>query len=65
MTRYPKILAGISVFCGIRVPVEALCDFLEKNYMLDDFGEYFPTVMRESARLISERSEQAPFLPAA
>ncbi len=65
ITRDPEILGGIPVFRGTRVPVKVLFDYLENNYTLDEFVECFPTVTRESARMILERSEQALFSPAA
>jgi uncharacterized protein (DUF433 family) len=45
------------------VPVKALFDYLENNYTLDEFVECFPTVTREAARLVLERSEQALVSP--
>jgi uncharacterized protein (DUF433 family) len=41
----PGILGGTPVFCGTRVPFQALLDYLEGGQTLDDF----PTVTRESA----------------
>jgi uncharacterized protein (DUF433 family) len=55
----PEILGGVPVFAGTRVPVRTLFEYLEDNYTLDQFLEYFPTVPRELAlRLLSE-SEKA------
>lgn len=59
----PNILGGTPVFRGTRVPVKALFDYLENNYTLDEFVECFPTVTREAARLVLERSEQALVSP--
>jgi uncharacterized protein (DUF433 family) len=55
----PEILGGTPVFKGTRVPVKSLFDYLEDNYTLDEFLECFPTVTREMARQILERSESA------
>jgi len=47
------------VFRGTRVPVKTLFECLENNYSLDEFLECFPSVTREMARRILERSESA------
>jgi uncharacterized protein (DUF433 family) len=61
----PDILGGTPVFKGTRVPVKTLFEYLEDNYSLDEFLECFPTVTREMARKILERSESALLSPAA
>ena len=61
----PEILGGTPVFKGTRVPVKALFDYLENNYSLEQFLECFPSVTREMARRILERSESALLAPAA
>lgn len=53
----PDILGGTPVFKGTRVPVKTLFDYLEGNYTLDEFLECFPSVTREMARQLLERSE--------
>jgi uncharacterized protein (DUF433 family) len=55
----PDILGGTPVFKRTRVPVKALFDYLEDNYTLEEFLECFPTVTREAACLVLERSESA------
>jgi uncharacterized protein (DUF433 family) len=55
----PEILGGTPVFRGTRVPVKTLFEYLENNYSLEEFLECFPTVTRDMARLILERSESA------
>jgi uncharacterized protein (DUF433 family) len=55
----PEILGGTPVFKGTRVPVKALFDYLERSYTLDEFLSCFPTVTREMACLVLERSETA------
>jgi len=59
----PDILGGTPVFKGTRVPVKTLFDYLENNYLLEEFLEYFPSVTKEMARHILERSETALLTP--
>jgi uncharacterized protein (DUF433 family) len=60
----PEILGGTPVFKGTRVPVKTLFDYLEGNYTLEEFLECFPSVTREMACRVLERSESALLLPA-
>ena len=60
----PQILGGTPVFKGTRVPVKTLFEYLENNYSLDEFLECFPSVTREMACRILERSEAALLAPA-
>jgi uncharacterized protein (DUF433 family) len=60
----PDILGGTPVFKGTRVPVKTLFEYLEDNYSLDEFLECFPSVTRELACRILERSELALLEPA-
>ncbi|MCI0748109.1 MAG: DUF433 domain-containing protein [Verrucomicrobia subdivision 3 bacterium] len=60
----PDILGGTPVFKGTRVPVKTLFEYLENNYSLEEFLECFPSVTREMARHILERSETALLKPA-
>ncbi len=55
----PDILGGMPVFKGTRVPVKTLFDYLEANYTLEEFLECFPSVTRDMARQLLERSESA------
>ena len=55
----PDILGGTPVFKGTRVPVNTLFEYLENNYTLDEFLVCFPSVTREMAWLLLERSESA------
>ena len=55
----PEILGGKPVFKGTRVPVKALFDYLERGYRLDEFLECFPSVSKERAVKVLERSEAA------
>ena len=63
--RSPERVSGAWLFKGTRVPVKALFEYLEDNYTLDEFLECFPSVTREAACQILERSEQALLSPAA
>lgn len=53
----PDILGGTPVFKGTRVPVKTIFDYLEANYTLEEFLECFPSVTREMACRLLERSE--------
>jgi uncharacterized protein (DUF433 family) len=55
----PDILGGTPVFKGTRVPVKTLFDYLASNYTLEEFIECFPSVTRETACRMLERSESA------
>ena len=60
----PDILGGTPVFKGTRVPVKTLFEYLENDYSLEEFLECFPSVTREMARRVLERSESALLAPA-
>jgi uncharacterized protein (DUF433 family) len=53
------------MFKGTRVPVKTLFEYLERDYSLEEFLECFPSVTRELALQVLERSEQALLSPAA
>ena len=61
----PEILGGTPVFKGTRVPIKTLLEYLEDNYALNEFLECFPSVTREMAQRVLERSESALFAAAA
>ena len=61
----PDILGGTPVFKGTRVPVNTLIGYLERGYALDEFLECFPSVTREMACRLLERSESALLATAA
>jgi len=65
ITTDPGILGGTPVFKGTRVPVKTLFEYLENNYSLEEFLECFPSVSRDLAREVLERSEHALLSPAA
>ncbi len=60
----PDILGGTPVFKGTRVPVKTLFDYLEANYTLEEFLECFPSVTRDMACRLLERSEATLLAPA-
>jgi uncharacterized protein (DUF433 family) len=61
----PEILGGTPVFKGTRVSVKTLFEYIEDDYTLEEFLECFPSVTREMACRLLERSESALLSPAA
>lgn len=59
ITLDPDILGGTPVFKGTRVPVKTLFDYLERGYKLEEFLECFPSVTKNMACNVLERSEAA------
>lgn len=57
----PEILGGTPVFCGTRVPVKNLTDYLEAGDTLDEFLEDFPSVSRTQAIAFLEQAKEALF----
>lgn len=57
ITADPDVLGGTPVFKGTRVPVKTLFEYLEGNYTLDEFLECFPSVTRQMACQLLDRSE--------
>jgi uncharacterized protein (DUF433 family) len=53
----PKILGGIPVFAGTRVPVQNLFDYLGAGNSLDQFLSSFPDVTRDQALAVLEASK--------
>jgi uncharacterized protein (DUF433 family) len=64
ITTDPAVLGGTPVFTGTRVPVKTLFEYLENNYSLEEFLECFPSVTRDMARRVLERSETVLLAPA-
>jgi uncharacterized protein (DUF433 family) len=54
-----KILGGIPVFVGTRVPVKTLFDYLEAGDSLDVFLSSFPDVTRDQAFKVLEASKSS------
>ena len=44
--RSPDIMGGTPVFCGTRVPVQTLLDYLAAGDSIDEFLAGFPSVTR-------------------
>ncbi|HWE74530.1 MAG TPA: DUF433 domain-containing protein [Stellaceae bacterium] len=44
--RDPDVMGGAPVFCGTRVPIQTLLDYLEAGETIDEFLAGFPTVTR-------------------
>ena len=63
MSAKDLITADPEILGGTRVPIKALFDYLEDNYSLDEFLECFPSVTREMACRVLERSESALLEP--
>ena len=49
VSRNPKVMNGVLVFAGTRVPVESLTQHLTAGDSLKKFLDDFPTVSREQA----------------
>lgn len=47
VSRSPEVMGGAPVFCGTRVPVQTLLDYLEAGDSIDEFLAGFPSVTRE------------------
>lgn len=45
----PEIMGGTLVFRGTRVPAQAVLEYLDGGYSLDQFLDYFPSVDRDDA----------------
>ena len=45
--RSPDVMGGTPVFCGTRVPIQTLLDYLEAGDSIDEFLAGFPSVTRE------------------
>jgi uncharacterized protein (DUF433 family) len=57
ITVNPEIMGGEPVFKGTRVPVSTLFEYLQKNYSLEEFLEYFPSVKEEVAKKVIAEAE--------
>ena len=57
----PRILGGTFYFAGTRVPAEALCDHLRRDYTVDYFLAQFSTVTREQVdAILANAQHQLP-----
>ncbi len=57
--RDPEVMSGPPVFCGTRVPVQTLLDYLEAGESIDQFLEGFPTVTREQVITFLEQARDS------
>jgi uncharacterized protein (DUF433 family) len=55
--RDPEVMGGTPVFCGTRVPVQTLLDYLEAGDSIDEFLEGFPPVTREQVIAFLEQAK--------
>ncbi len=55
VSRNPDVMGGTPVFCGTRVPVQTLLDYLEAGDTIAEFLEGFPAVTREQVVAFLER----------
>jgi uncharacterized protein (DUF433 family) len=47
VSRSPDVMGGTAVFCGTRVPVQTLLDYLAAGDSIDEFLAGFPSVTRQ------------------
>jgi uncharacterized protein (DUF433 family) len=57
ITRSKHVMGGTAVFCGTRVPVQTLLDYLEAGETIDDFLEGFPSVTRSQVIAFLEEAK--------
>jgi uncharacterized protein (DUF433 family) len=57
VSRSPDVMSGTPVFCGTRVPVQTLLDYLEAGESIDEFLEGFPSVTREQVIAFLEQAK--------
>jgi uncharacterized protein (DUF433 family) len=55
--RDPEVMGGTPVFCGTRVPVQTLLDYLEAGETIDQFLEGFPSVSRQQVIAFLEQAK--------
>jgi len=57
ISRDPDVMGGAVVFCGTRVPVQTLLDYLEAGDTIDEFLAGFPSVKREQVIAFLEQAK--------
>jgi uncharacterized protein (DUF433 family) len=57
VSRNPEVMGGTPVFCGTRVPVQTLLDYLEAGDSIDDFLAGFPSVTRQQVIAFLEQAK--------
>ena len=55
--RHPEVMGGTPVFCGTRVPVQTLLDYLEAGESIDQFLDGFPSVTRAQVVAFLEQAK--------
>jgi uncharacterized protein (DUF433 family) len=55
--RDSEVMGGTPVFCGTRVPVQTLIEYLEAGDSIDQFLEGFPAVTREQVIAFLEEAK--------
>jgi uncharacterized protein (DUF433 family) len=55
--RNSDVMGGALVFCGTRVPVQTLLDYLKAGDSIDEFLNGFPTVKREQVVAFLEEAK--------
>jgi uncharacterized protein (DUF433 family) len=56
--RDPEVMSGTPVFCGTRVPVQTLIEYLEAGDSIDEFLEGFPAVTRAQVIAFLEEARE-------
>ena len=54
ISRDSDVMGGTPVFCGTRVPVQTLIEYLDAGETIDAFLEGFPLVTREQVIALLE-----------
>jgi uncharacterized protein (DUF433 family) len=57
VSRSLDVMGGAPVFCGTRVPVQTLLNYLEAGESINDFLAGFPTVTREQVIAFLEEAK--------
>jgi uncharacterized protein (DUF433 family) len=59
VTADPGMLGGVPCFAGVRVPVQALFDYLKSGHGLTEFLADFPSVSREHALAVLDLANRS------
>ena len=57
VSRNPDVMGGAPVFCGTRVPIQTLLDYLEAGESINEFLEGFPSVTRDQVIAFLEQAK--------
>jgi uncharacterized protein (DUF433 family) len=57
IARSPEVMGGTPVFCGTRVPVQTLLDYLEAGDTINEFLAGFPSVTRAQVVAFLEQAK--------